>query len=99
MLHKDVFWTNDATTVPGANFDAISKFQIKQLLGVPLLASDGRVFGLFGMLDRLDGQSITEEDVRRARSLAARGTLSGVLVGRRHVPGDARPLRERGSGQ
>ena len=49
LKHKDVFWTNDATKVPGANLDAISKFQIKQLLGVPLLASDGRVFGMFGM--------------------------------------------------
>ena len=76
LKSKDVFWTNDATKVPGANLDAISKFQIKQLLGVPLLASDGRVFGMFGMLDRLDGQSITEEDVRRARSLAAQAAVA-----------------------
>ena len=76
LKNKDVFWTDDATKVPGANLDAISKYQIKQLLAVPLLGSDGRVFGMFGILDRLEGQSITQEDIRRARALAAQAAVA-----------------------
>ena len=45
-----------------------ANFRLNSCWACALLASDGRVFGMFGMLDRLDGQSITEEDVRRARS-------------------------------
>ena len=73
---KDVFWTDDATQVPGANLEAITKYQIKQLLAVPLLGSDGRVFGMFGLLDRLNGQAISQEDIRRARALAAQAAVA-----------------------
>ena len=39
LLGKEVFWTDDPTTVPGANLEIIQKFEVRQLLAVPLLAS------------------------------------------------------------
>ena len=75
LRSKDVFWTNDATEIPGANLDAISRYNIRQLLAVPLLGADGHVFGMFGVLDRLDGQSISPEDIRRAKVLAAQAAV------------------------
>ena len=68
---KEVFLTDDAGKVPGANLSVVTRFNIKQLLGVPLLGNDSRVLGMFGVLDRLDGSEISQEDVRRARALAA----------------------------
>jgi len=71
LLGKEVFWTDDPTTVPGANLEIISKFEVRQLLAVPLLGSDGKVLGMFGVLDRLDRIGISQEDIRRARVLGA----------------------------
>ncbi|MGA9305253.1 MAG: PAS domain S-box protein, partial [Candidatus Sulfotelmatobacter sp.] len=45
--------------------------QAKQLLAVPLLGADGSVLGMFGVLDRLDGTGVSQQDIRRARALAA----------------------------
>lgn len=71
LLKGDVFWTDDAAQVEGANFLAIAEFRVKQLLCVPLLGSDARVLGILGVLDRDDGESISQEDIRRAKALAA----------------------------
>ena len=35
-----------------------------------LLGTSGRVLGMFGVLDRLDGTGISQEDIRRARALS-----------------------------
>ncbi len=43
----------------------------RQFLAVPLLGSDGKVLGMFGVLDRLDRAGISQEDIRRAKALAA----------------------------
>ncbi len=43
---------------------------------MPLLGSDGEVMGMFGVLDRLDLAGITEEDIRRARALAAQVSVA-----------------------
>jgi PAS domain S-box-containing protein len=67
---KEVFWTDDASKVPGINLDAITKFKVQQLLTVPLLGTSGKVLGMFGVLDRLDGAGISREDIRRARALS-----------------------------
>jgi PAS domain S-box-containing protein len=67
---KDVFWTDDANRTPGANLDVIAKFEVQQFLAVPLLGSSGKVLGMFGVLDRLDGAGISQEDIRRARALS-----------------------------
>ena len=67
---KEVFWSDEASKIPGANLDAIAKYRVRQLLAVPLLGSDAGVLGMFAMLDRLDGTGISKEDIRRARALA-----------------------------
>src|SRR5579883_1653949 len=71
LLAKEVFWSDDARQLPGANLEAIAKFEIRQMLAVPLLGSDGEVMGMFGVLDRLDRAGVSPEDIRRARALAA----------------------------
>jgi two-component system NtrC family sensor kinase len=68
---KEVFWSNDLRQLPGADLERLAQYDARQLLAVPLLAADGRVLGMFGVLDRLDGAGISEEDIRRARALAA----------------------------
>ncbi len=68
---KEVFSSDDVRQLAGANLEVIAQYQAKQLLAVPLLGADGTVLGMFGVLDRLDGSGISQQDVRRARALAA----------------------------
>jgi len=68
---KEVFWTDEATQNPGANLGAIVEYQIHQILAVPLLGATGGLMGMFCVLDRLDRAGISQEDIRRARALAA----------------------------
>jgi PAS domain S-box-containing protein len=68
---KEVFWSNDARQMAGANLEVLAQYQARQLLAVPLLGADGRVLGMFGVLDRLDDTGISQQDIRRARALAA----------------------------
>ena len=68
---KEVFWSDDVSQEAGANQQIIARYQARQLLAVPLLAANGSVLGMFGVLDRLDGTGISREDIRRARALAA----------------------------
>jgi two-component system NtrC family sensor kinase len=68
---KEVFWSNDVRQMAGANLDALAQYQARQLLAVPLLGADGRVLGMFGVLDRSDDTGISQQDIRRARALAA----------------------------
>ncbi|MCU1301195.1 MAG: signal transduction histidine kinase, nitrogen specific, NtrB [Candidatus Sulfotelmatobacter sp.] len=68
---KEVYWTDEAGQVPGSNLVAISKYQIRQLLAVPLLGADGQLLGMCCVLDRLDGTGISQQDIRRSRALAA----------------------------
>ena len=68
---KEVFWSDDLRQLPGANLEVIAQYQARQLLAVPLLGAEGRVLGMFGVLDRLDNTGISQQDIRRARALAA----------------------------
>jgi PAS domain S-box-containing protein len=67
---KEVFWTDDAKRTPGTNPEVLDKYQVRQFLTVPLIGSNGKVLGMFGVLDRLDGTGISQEDIRRARALS-----------------------------
>jgi PAS domain S-box-containing protein len=67
---KEVFSTNDVSSVAGVNPDVVVRFKLKQILAVPLLGTSGELLGMFGVLDRLDGSGISHEDIRRARSLS-----------------------------
>jgi len=70
LRNKEVFWTDEASKVPGINVTVVSKYQVRQVLAVPLLGMNGRLLGMFGVLDRLDGTGISQEDIRRARALS-----------------------------
>jgi PAS domain S-box-containing protein len=68
---REVFWSDDLRQVAGVNLELIAQYDARQLLTVPLLGADGRVLGMFGVLDRQDGTGISQQDIRRARALAA----------------------------
>jgi two-component system NtrC family sensor kinase len=68
---KEVFWSDDVRQLPGANLEVLAQYEAQQLLAVPLLGADGKVLGMFGVLDRLDNTGISQQDIRRARALAA----------------------------
>jgi PAS domain S-box-containing protein len=67
---KEVFWTNEASRTPGINLEMVTKYKVQQLLAVPLLGASGLVLGMFGVIDRVDGIGISQEDIRRARALS-----------------------------
>jgi PAS domain S-box-containing protein len=84
LKQKNVFVAEDASTTPGANLDFVAAFQIRQLLAVPLLGSNGDVLGMFGVLDRIESGPINDEDVRRARALAAQVAIALELTRNLH---------------
>jgi len=84
LKQKNVFFTDDASKTPGANLDFIAAFQIRQLLAVPLLGSNGEVLGMFGVLDRTEPGPISDEDVRRSRALAAQVAIALELTRNLH---------------
>ncbi|HWZ82679.1 MAG TPA: PAS domain S-box protein [Terriglobales bacterium] len=84
LLRKQVFHTEDASSVPGANMELVNNFKIRQILLVPLLGSNGEVLGMFGMLERASGGNITEEDIRRAQALAAQAAIALELTANLH---------------
>jgi two-component system NtrC family sensor kinase len=69
LRSKEVFWTDEASKTPGVNLDVVLQYEVHQFLAVPLLGADGELLGMFGVLDRLDGTGIAQEDIRRARAL------------------------------
>ncbi len=71
LRSKEVFWSDDVRQMEGANLEILAQYDARQLLTVPLLGADGKVLGMFGVLDRLDGAGISQQDIRRARALAA----------------------------
>jgi len=84
LKQRDVFVAEDAAQVPGANLEFVASFKIKQLLAVPLLGSNGEVLGMFGVLDRVEQGPINDEDVRRARALAAQVAIALELTHNLH---------------
>jgi PAS domain S-box-containing protein len=67
---QEVFWTDDAQHTPGVNLEIVDKYQLKQILVVPLLGSSGQLLGMFGVIDHLAAAGISPEDIRRARALS-----------------------------
>ena len=85
LLHKEVFWTNGGAEQPGhVLHPEIAHYAAEQVLEVPLVGSDGRILGMFGVLEKLDGQEINREDVRRAQSLSAPAAVALELTGNLH---------------
>jgi PAS domain S-box-containing protein len=84
LRQKNVFVTEDAAATPGANLDFVAAFHIRQFLAVPLIGSNGDVLGMFGVLDRVEAGPINEDDVRRARALAAQVAIALELTRNLH---------------
>ena len=76
MRKKEVLRTEDAAQTGTPNRDILVQYNVRQLLAVPLLGVQGQLIGVFGLLDRADGQAISDEDVRRAQALAAQVTVA-----------------------
>jgi len=76
MRRREVFCVEDATQLEGVNQELLERFNLRQFLTVPMLGTSGQLLGMFGVLDRADGGSITKEDVRRAQALAAQVTVA-----------------------
>jgi GAF domain-containing protein len=84
LLEGKPFWFNDPNSIPGANLDVAENFRVKQMLTVPLLDTEGQVVGMFGVVDRVGGAIISEEDVRAARALAAQASVALVATRNLH---------------
>ena len=79
------FWTDEASQTPGVNLDVVTQFQVHQFLAVPLLGTSGRMLGMFGVLDRLDGAGISQEDIRRARALSNQAAVVLEVASNLHL--------------
>ena len=82
---KEVFWTDEASRVPGVNVEIVAKYKVHQFLAVPLLGTSSKLLGMFGLLDRLDGTGITQEDIRRARALANQAAVVLEVASNLHL--------------
>jgi len=82
---KEVFWTDEASRVPGVNVEVVSKYKVHQFLAVPLLGANGKLLGMFGVLDRLDGTGISQEDIRRARALSNQAAVVLEVASNLHL--------------
>ncbi|HXW93096.1 MAG TPA: PAS domain S-box protein [Terriglobales bacterium] len=68
---KDVFTSEDRDELSATDFRWLTPSPVRQLLAVPLVGSNGQELGLLGVVDRLDGASISEGHLRAARALCA----------------------------
>ncbi len=82
---REVFWTDDAHRTPGTNIEILSKYNVRQFLAVPLQGAKGQLLGMFGVLDRIDGTGISQEDIRRARALSNQVSVMLEAAGNLHV--------------
>ena len=94
LRNKEVFWTDEASRTPGANLDVVTKYKVHQFLAVPLLGTNGRLLGMFGVLDRLDGTGITQEDIRRARALSNQAAVMLEVARNLHLSEENRRRAE-----
>ncbi|MFL6443510.1 MAG: PAS domain S-box protein [Candidatus Sulfotelmatobacter sp.] len=85
LRRGEVFWTDEASRTPGANLEVVAAYKVQQFLAVPLLGAGGKLLGMFGVLNRLDGGGISEEDVRRARALSNQAAIMLEAAGNLHA--------------
>jgi len=81
LVEKQPYWTDDLsqhTTERARGLAA--QYNIRQILNVPLLGTDGAILGMLGVIDRRDGAAISREDVRRATALAAQVSMALQLT-------------------
>ncbi len=83
MGSTEPFWTNDLSQWPRIEAEPFVSWNARQCLCLPLLGSGRQLLGVLGVLDRVDGQEVSPEEVRRGRSLAAE--IAIVLEATRNV--------------
>ena len=71
ILNKEAFSSEDVSTIPAAGLETIANSGVRQMLAVPLPGLGEAVLGVLGVLDRLDGGSISQENITSAQLLAA----------------------------
>ncbi|HTK95045.1 MAG TPA: PAS domain S-box protein [Terriglobales bacterium] len=76
LVTREPYWTEDVQRDSASNPAIAGTYDIHQYLAVPLLGSNGVSLGLLGVLDRIDGQPISPEDVRRAKALGAQVSIA-----------------------
>ena len=76
LMNKETFYSDDAADLPGIDLEFFQRFDVHQLLVVPLQGSDLKVLGMLGGLDRADGKPISQEDLRCATALAAQVSIT-----------------------
>ena len=94
LRNKEVFWTDEASRTPGANLEYVAKYKVHQVLAVPLLGAQGQILGMFGVLDRLDGTGISQEDIRRARALSNHAAVMLEVASNLHASEQSRRRSE-----
>ena len=57
------------------------------------MGTTGQVLGMFGVLDRLDGTGISQEDIRRARALSNQAAVALEVARNLHLSEHAPPSR------
>lgn len=70
LQSRKSFVSEDVAREEHADREAIGMFSVKQYLGVPIFAGDSPAFGVLGLLDRVSGEPITADIVRKAETLA-----------------------------
>ncbi len=85
LREKEVFWSDDVSRIPGVNLEAVTKYNLRQILCVPLLGTSGQVLGMFSVLDRLDEAGISQEDIRRARALSNQAAVMLEVASNLHL--------------
>ena len=74
---RESYVTDDISEFPPhdqRSEDTRSEYRVKQYVGVPLVSSDGSSLGILGLLDKKDkkdGVKVSQNDVARAKALAA----------------------------
>lgn len=94
LLNKEEFYSDNVAEVAGVDLASIVKYDVRQILAVPLIGVDGQVLGMFGVLDKLQTGKLSSEDVRRARALAAPVSVALELTRNLHVSQEHRKRAE-----
>ncbi|HEY6349073.1 MAG TPA: PAS domain S-box protein [Candidatus Angelobacter sp.] len=71
---KESYLTDDISEFPpddSKSQETRTEHRVKQYLGIPLVTSDGHSLGILGLLDKTDGGKVGQNDVARAKALAA----------------------------
>lgn len=76
LLDQKSYWSNAVPNDSDVTLKEIAGASIKQMLVVPLLGTGNQIVGMFGVLDRLDDAPVSQEDVGRARALAAQAAVA-----------------------